>query len=59
MTFLTELDLLENNVKGDIPSSVGKLCNLRILHMAGNYLTGALPEFLEVAENCHTRESTA
>ncbi|XP_060670063.1 receptor-like protein EIX2 isoform X3 [Ziziphus jujuba] len=55
MTFLTHLDLFVNNIEGAIPSSIGNLCNLIFFRISGNNLTGTLPEFIEGAENCHSR----
>ncbi|RVW60168.1 Leucine-rich repeat receptor protein kinase MSL1 [Vitis vinifera] len=46
------LILASNNLHGTIPSSIGILCNLKYLNLGFNNLTGSLPTFLEVPENC-------
>ncbi|KAL6310833.1 hypothetical protein AAG906_019499 [Vitis piasezkii] len=51
---LQYLDISGNkNLEGStIPSSIGILCNLKYLNLGFNNLTGSLPTFLEVPENC-------
>nr|GEW00711.1 LRR receptor-like serine/threonine-protein kinase FLS2 [Tanacetum cinerariifolium] len=39
-------------IEGGIPGSIGKLCNLRLLDISGNNMTGTLPEFLEGVKSC-------
>ena len=40
---VTELNLRENNLTGDIPSGLGRLVRLERLDLQGNHLTGSIP----------------
>ncbi|KAF2319633.1 hypothetical protein GH714_017746 [Hevea brasiliensis] len=44
--------LFWNDIQGRIPSSIGKLSNLKYLSLRFNNLTGKIPEFLEGTVNC-------
>ncbi|KAL7449963.1 hypothetical protein ACHAWC_001964 [Mediolabrus comicus] len=43
LTFLTELDMSNNNIVGQLPNDVGDLKNLKSFNAAHNRLTGSLP----------------
>lgn len=43
---VTELSLIQNNLRGEIPSRVGELTNLRRLSLGGNQLMGSIPASL-------------
>jgi hypothetical protein len=46
LTYLTEIDLLGNELTGPIPPQLGNLVQLQVLNLMGNSLTGAIPPFL-------------
>ena len=43
---VTDLDLSANQLKGEIPTELGNLPNLRLLYISDNNLTGTLPQSL-------------
>ena len=43
---VTELDLYDNQLRGEIPSELGDLANLRVLRLHGNQLSGEIPSEL-------------
>jgi Leucine-rich repeat (LRR) protein len=49
---IESLDLSKNHLSGELPASIGKLCNLKYLDLSSNNLEGTLPESLEGIENC-------
>ncbi|RHN59956.1 putative histone deacetylase [Medicago truncatula] len=55
LTSLTYLDLSNNTIEGVIPSSIGAICNLKVLILSRNNMTGTFPEFLQGIENCPSR----
>ena len=48
---VTEVRLSENNLAGSIPSELGRLSSLTILHLADNQLIGQIPEELGSVAN--------
>ena len=40
---VTEVNLLFNNLEGDLPSSIGDLKNLKVLELSFNKITGTIP----------------
>ena len=49
---VTELDLYDNQLRGEIPSELGDLSNLESLYLSGNRLSGCIPEGLrDVKDN--------
>ncbi|KAJ6887656.1 receptor-like protein 9DC3 [Populus alba x Populus x berolinensis] len=46
LTQLTRLDLANNNLGGEIPSSLKNLVQLQSLYLDGNNLSGRIPDFL-------------
>ncbi|XP_048329773.2 DNA damage-repair/toleration protein DRT100-like [Ziziphus jujuba] len=55
MTFLTRLNLPENHVEGEIPSSIGKLCYLMHFDISSNNVTGTISEILK-GTDCLSRK---
>ena len=48
---VTELDLYDNQLRGEIPSELGDLANLRALWLHGNQLSGQIPYELGILSN--------
>ena len=44
LTDLSEINLYESNLTGEIPSCIGNLVNLTCLNLSSNQLTGEIPE---------------
>jgi alpha-tubulin suppressor-like RCC1 family protein/Leucine-rich repeat (LRR) protein len=42
-TSILALQLGQNNLQGNVPSSLGNLANMQILHLFGNQLSGTIP----------------
>ncbi len=43
---VTEIDLLQNNLTGNLPATLGNLSNLKYLDFSSNQLTGPIPATL-------------
>jgi len=43
LSFLTELNLADNQLVGGIPGELGHLARLQLLNVTGNYLEGSIP----------------
>jgi len=41
---VTSITLFNNNLRGNLPNSIGKLKNLKVLNMAFNFIEGTIPE---------------
>ncbi|KAI4355755.1 hypothetical protein L6164_004498 [Bauhinia variegata] len=51
MKSLMTLILSNTNLHGPIPESLGRLPNLRVVHLDGNYLNGSIPKSLTELKN--------
>ncbi|XP_052195978.1 receptor-like protein EIX2, partial [Diospyros lotus] len=52
LSALENLDLSENSLGGQLPASVGKLCNLHILKLSLNNFSGEVTEFINALSGC-------
>eukprot|EP00957_Ditylum_brightwellii_P111676 8518086-Ditylum_brightwellii.AAC.1 len=51
LTSIETLDLHDNDLKGDIPSEIGKLVNLSSFIVSHNVVTGAIPNGFDTLSN--------
>jgi Leucine-rich repeat (LRR) protein/sugar lactone lactonase YvrE len=51
---VTEINLSNNNLEGDVPPQIGALVNLEVLNLNDNQISGALPTTIEHLNNLET-----
>ncbi|XP_031403621.1 receptor-like protein EIX2 [Punica granatum] len=58
LAFLQELDLSENSlIEGELPTSVGSLCNMNVLKLSVNNMEGEITDFLDGLSRCSNGSS--